>query len=157
VLEIKSCSKSSFSYALWKGPKANHILQASLSALVFGADHIHIVYICKEPVTKPKHLLGNADIPNPLQIMDWILPLNNDTAQEERERLTTIAKTLASRAIPDTETAFGYIDDPKLFKWPCSYCPVRDICAMLGPGEHPLPKLLELYPHHTLPDMTLAI
>lgn len=157
VLEIKSCSKSSFQYSLWKGPQAKHILQAALSALVFDADTLHLVYIAKEPVKKPKSLQDRLDLPEYLSIFDWELRLDLLTAETERERLTQVARDLAAGTIGDTETAFEYIDDPDLFKAPCSWCRVKPLCKSLGTGTQPLSKVLELYPGHVLPDMTLAV
>lgn len=156
VLEIKSCSKSSFSFALWKGPKANHILQAALSALVLGAEKLHIIYVGKEPVKRPRKLDGQPGVPDYISFYEWVLDLDVEVAQTEYDRLSQIAKDVASGILPDTETAYDYIDSPDFFKFPCGWCVNKPQCKELGQGAQPLEKVLTLFPGHTLPNLTLS-
>jgi hypothetical protein len=157
IVEIKTASKSSFQYSLWKGPRPTHVLQAALSALTLGATKLHLIYIGKEPVKRPKALLGDPTLPDPMSIHDWVLDLEEEGAREEQQRLTRVVHQVAGGDLPDTETAFGWIDQPDNFKSPCSWCRAKPLCKRLGPGVHPITKVLEMHPGHVVPDLTPAV
>lgn len=156
IVEIKSCSLKSFKYAQFKGPKLDHTLQASLSALHLGASKIHIIYIAKEPAKTAVKTWADAGKPEYISIMDWVQEVDLDATQDEWGRLSTLAVQISEGILGDTENAIEWISDPSTQTWPCKFCAARSLCIDLGPGTQNVARLKAIKPSHTFPDLVLA-
>src|ERR1035437_1151353 len=156
VVEIKSTSLPGFKYAMWKGPKQDHIFHAGLSALHLGAPDIHIIYISKAPCQTAKKTWADPQTPEFISVMDWFMQIDLDQIQDEWDRLAALAPAVLAGTIGDTVNAQGWIANPEETKWPCAYCAALPLCLQLGEGPQPLAKLLALRPAHEFPVMKIA-
>lgn len=122
VCEIKSVAPYSFDLAtgLKKGDagvRAEHAMQADISALALEADYKHIVYVNKSasggqnPIWESR---GLAD---------------HEAARAEVARLTSIVRKAEAGDLPVRKWGGAVIDDPAKVKFPCGYCEWRDACA----------------------------
>lgn len=145
VCEIKTVSDFAFELATgiplksngrWKkkqpdppqGPKTEHLLQASIYALMLEAEYLAIVYVRKtaakdEPVLK-EWRFAVADFQN--QLLDEI------------ERLKSIVTTVRDGNVPARKFEGNTIYEPLKTRWPCSYCGWLTVCSKLESGIVPL-------------------
>ncbi|MDE2105288.1 MAG: hypothetical protein KGL39_49135 [Patescibacteria group bacterium] len=117
VLEAKTMSTKGYEWAADHGPKDEHVMQATLSALALGATEIHMVYIAK------------ADLDAPLK--EWVLFADLASATREEQRMQHIvSRVVAGQPLP--RRANGTALDPKTTKWPCAWCDYRQRCIAEG-------------------------
>lgn len=118
VAEIKTMSAKGFAWAASHGPKPEHVMQASMAALAFGAAHINLIYLAKESSDSP--------------LLEWTMPADLEGAAKEEARMQRIvANVMAGRAIP--RQANGLLYNPATTGYPCSWCSFKQRC--LDEGE----------------------
>jgi hypothetical protein len=124
VLEAKSMSYRYFQHAIKTGrPKLEHILQASTSALILGADTIHIVYVCKNA----------PQLVDPM--LEWLMPVPTTDAASAMETLEYAAVSVRDKKIPARLYRGTEIPVPADEYECCFWCPYSERCLMDGPGE----------------------
>jgi hypothetical protein len=119
VVEIKSMDKTGYLAALTgDGPRADHVMQADISAIALTAPRRHIVYVCKD---------NNAKV----AVREWKSPVDVKKAEAEVARLTRIVKEVVDgRPLP--RLINGMKLNPNVSAPPCMFCNYRDLCIKQG-------------------------
>lgn len=119
VVEIKSTSKVEYLAAIRnETPKADHMLQADISAIALTAPQRHIIYVCKENGVK-------------LAVREWRCAVDVPRAEAEIARLTRIVgEVMAGRPLPRLMN--GVRLNPTTKAPPCSYCNYKARCLEQG-------------------------
>jgi len=111
VAEIKTAGP--FAWKYMTSPKREHVLQASVNALVLEALSIHIIY------------LNIAAKSGEDPIREFLLPMDRVAALEEFNRLARVAEA-PELVDPEFEGRFVH---PDFDKFPCGWCGWRARCA----------------------------
>ena len=126
LCEFKSAGAKSFYFVQRSGvPRRSTILQAQISAHALKAQWILIVYLRKESA-------GRDDV-----VRAFLLPYNEDDAEAEIQRLSSIVKGVVdARRIPAPEYEGDILDKPRSRKFPCAWCAYLDQCDEAGTAAY---------------------
>lgn len=126
ILEIKTQSRWRFQKADTAGePFDDDVMQAMLSAYALNAEQIHLVYIAKE----------GSGRNGPLR--EFFVDYDYEKIKPEIDRLSSLVYNAKHGKLPDRylPEERRVVADPEDEYWPCAFCPVMDICKVLGSGE----------------------
>lgn len=121
LVEIKSMDKDPYGRAVDADtPKDEHLLQANIGAVAFGAAWLRIVYAPKSP------------LPGKPSLLDWTLPADLDAGQREIERMGRIVAYVEEGKSVPRRYKGKQVDPATQRGWPCAWCGYRKRCLEDG-------------------------
>lgn len=141
ILELKTTSSSQMRQILYsESPKPEHYAQGNLYAHILNADYLLVYYVERLDdfdVSDPNILdhLAEGITTGSIRTFPWLAPVDHDYAEMELAKMQEIVEQVKAGDLPN-RLYHGVEIDPLHQRFPCFYCPFKDICSAIGGGTY---------------------
>ncbi|MFN8497339.1 MAG: hypothetical protein U0641_05730 [Anaerolineae bacterium] len=141
ILELKTTNPASMRQILYtESPKPEHYAQGNIYAHILNADYLLVFYVERPDdidIHDPDFINTVVDrvADGSIRTFPWLAPTDHDYAEMELAKMQEIVEQVKAGSLP-ARLYHGVEIDPAMQRFPCGFCPFKDICTAIGPGRY---------------------